>query len=62
MHAGEDGTEFLGIGLIDRTDGTLELGRGIFDEVESVVASLGIESVAGADILELDGCTDIAGA
>ena len=60
-HTAEGSHHLFGVGFIDGTDGAGNLGVGVFDEVEAVVAVLGVEGVARAHILELHGTTDVAG-
>ncbi len=60
MHTCEDGAEFLGIALCDRSYCTLILRSGIFDVVESVFTSLFVEGIAGAHVFELDSSADVA--
>ena len=60
VHAGENDGKLLGVGLVDRLDGTGVLGGRVLDEVELVLAAFLVESVAGVDVLELDGGADVA--
>ncbi len=61
MHTGKNSHQFLGITFSDRTDSPAILRFGITDEIETIIAILGIKSVAGAHILKLDRSSDVAG-
>ena len=58
-HAVESNHHLFGVGLVDGTNGTCKLRIGIFDKIEAIVAVFAVQGVAGADIFELDGATDI---
>ena len=61
MHAVEDGTQFLGLALVQGADGTLILGSGIGDEVKDVLAALLVEGVAAAHVFQFHSSTDVTG-
>ena len=60
MHTLEDSCQFFGIAFSDRPHRTLVLRFRILYEIEVVLAPLGIESIAGTDILKFDSSTDVA--
>ncbi len=60
VHTGEDNRKLLGVALCNGADGAGIFGGGIFDEVELHFATLLVEGVACAHVLELDGSADVA--
>ena len=61
MHAGEDAHEFLSVALSNRSDGTAIFGFGVTDEIKAIVAVLGVERIACANIFELNSSTNVTG-
>ena len=60
VHTSEDFAELLGIGLILRLDGTRIFRLGIFDEIEYILTTLVVKSVACLHVLHLNCCTYIS--
>ena len=59
-HAVEGSHHLFGVGFVGGLDGTGVFWIGVFNEVETVLAVLAIECVAGTHIFEFDCTTDVA--
>ena len=60
MHTGEDSTKFFRISFVERTNSALILRSRILNKVEALFETLFVKSVAGSNVLHLNGSTYIA--